>query len=61
MNRKELFWISITIFLTIITWLLVDIYRIKTRSSSDMGLQNLQIVDFKVDTKMLKVLKEKTP
>ncbi len=61
MNQKELFWISVTVFLTILAWMFIDIYRIKSNVPVNTGLQNLQIVDFKLDTRVLQVLKDKTP
>lgn len=61
MNQKELFWISITVFLTIFAWMLVDIYRVKTQTNVESGLRSLQTVDFKIKADVLKILKEKTP
>lgn len=61
MNQKELFWISVTVFLTIVAWMFVDIYRIKAQKPIETGLQSLQAVDFKLKPEILKLLKEKNP
>lgn len=61
MNQKELFWISLTVFLTILAWMILDIYRIKTTLKVDTGLNSLQVVDFTLKPEVLKVLKEKNP
>ncbi len=61
MNQKELFWISITVFLTIFAWMLVDIYRVKTQTTVESGFRSLQTVDFKIKADILRMLKEKTP
>ena len=60
MNQKELFWISLTVFLTIVAWMLLDIYRVKTQTKVE-GLKSLQTVDFTIRPDILKVLKGKTP
>ncbi|MBI4225820.1 hypothetical protein HY612_01785 [Candidatus Roizmanbacteria bacterium] len=61
MNQKELLWISITVFLTVVAWMLLDIYRIKTQINIESGLKSLQTVDFTLRSDVLKMLKEKTP
>lgn len=61
MSHKELFWISLTIFLTIIAWMILDIYTVKTKTTVESGLESLQKVDFTIKSDILKILKEKTP
>lgn len=61
MNQKELFWISVTVFLTIFAWMLLDIYKVKTQTTVDSGLKSVQTVDFTIKPDMLKKLKEMTP
>lgn len=61
MNNKELFLLSLTIFLTIVAWMLMDIYRIKNTKVIDTSISSLKIVDYKIDPTILKVLKERTP
>ncbi len=61
MSQKELFWISLTVFLTILAWMLLDIYRIKTRTSFENSLQSLETIDFKINQKVLNTLEGRTP
>ena len=61
MNQKEVFWISVTIFLTMIAWMILDIYQVKTKTTVESGLKSVQTVDFTIKTDILNLLKEKTP
>lgn len=61
MNQKELFWISVTIFLTIVAWMLVDIYRVKTVINTDSQFQSLQVVDFNLKTSVLDEINNRQP
>lgn len=59
MNRKELFYISITIFLTIIAWLILEVYKVET--AIKVGEQALLTVEKRIilDTSVFKILKNK--
>lgn len=61
MKQKELLFISLTIFLTIIAWVLIDIYKVSTEFNINDGFESLQTIDFSLDTNVLKILQEKTP
>lgn len=61
MNQKELFWISVTVFLTIFAWMILDIYKVKRQINIESELKSLQKVDFTLESDILKILKEKTP
>ena len=61
MNQKEIFWISITIFLTIVSWMILDIYRAKTQITVESELKSLETVNFTVKSDILNVLKERNP
>ena len=61
MNHKEFFWISITIFITIVIWMAVDIYRAKTQITVESELKSLETVNFSVKSGILQRLKEKNP
>lgn len=60
MNQKELFFISITIFLTIVAWMLLDVYRAQT-SSFEMPVMSSEQVNYKIDPGVLNQLKQKQP
>lgn len=61
MNRKEIFWISITIFLTVVAWMILDIYKIKSNVNLDKEVYSSTIIKYKIDPEILKKLKNKTP
>lgn len=61
MNQKELFWISVTVFFTIVAWMILDIYMVKTKTTVESGFESMQKVDFTIKSDILKILKEKTP
>jgi hypothetical protein len=60
MNKKELMWISLTIFVTIIAWLVIDIYQIKRSSDFGNSVQPLSI-NPELNKKIITILKTKTP
>ncbi|OGK10533.1 hypothetical protein A2767_04705 [Candidatus Roizmanbacteria bacterium RIFCSPHIGHO2_01_FULL_35_10] len=61
MNHKELFWISLTIFLTIVLWMIMDIYRARTQITVESELKSLETVNYTVNPDILNVLGEKNP
>lgn len=61
MNRKEIFWISITIFFTVVAWMILDIYKIKSNVNLDKEVYSSTIIKYKIDPVILKKLKNKTP
>lgn len=61
MNQKELFWISLTIFLTIVSWMVLDIYRARTQVSVKSELGSLETVNFTIKSDVLQTLKERSP
>lgn len=61
MNQKELLWISITIFLTIVSWMFVDIYRAGLNMNRDVNSQSLQVIDFELNTDVLNEINNRQP
>lgn len=61
MNQKELFWISITIFLTIVAWMILDIYKVRTEITVQSELKSVQVVDFTIKPGVLELLEQKIP
>lgn len=59
MNRKELFWISVTVFMTIISWMMLDLYKVRTSADSGSNTSNVVKINFKIDPGILDVLKKK--
>lgn len=60
MKRKEFLVISITIFLTIIAWLIADIYHVSTTEKVKLiNPKVLKPMNVNIDTKIFKLLEEK--
>lgn len=59
MNQKELFILSLTIFFTIVAWLLLDIYKVTFNSSIQQKIQKIPSINFKIDAEVLRSLKLK--
>jgi hypothetical protein len=61
MSQKELLLISITIFLTIIAWMMIDIYKVKQETGVEAKNNTSSIVNFQLDPKVFNSLKTKQP
>jgi len=59
MKQKELLLISITIFLTIIAWMMVDIYKVKQDIGVTAKTNTSSLVNFQLDPKVFNSLKIK--
>lgn len=60
MNQKELFLISSTVFLTIVAWVVFDLYGIKKSTPTDAEIDSVRL-DYSIDTKVFEVLRNKIP
>ena len=61
MNQKELLIISITFFLTIVSWVLLDIYRVNKNIVIKDKIRKIQPVTFSIDADTVRQLKQRTP
>lgn len=60
MNRKEFLLISIGIFLTIVAWLVIDIYHIQT-SKAKKTIKPVSLSSYEISKKTIEILLEKKP
>ena len=60
MNQKELLLIAITVFVTIIVWVLSELYLIHKSTLTDEEIQSFS-VNYSIDTNVLDILETKTP
>ncbi|OGK38328.1 hypothetical protein A3F03_02040 [Candidatus Roizmanbacteria bacterium RIFCSPHIGHO2_12_FULL_41_11] len=60
MNKKELLAISIVIFLTIVAWIISDIYHTRSKTAMDEQIETA-LPQKKIDIKIFQVLEDKTP
>lgn len=60
MKRKEIFLLSIGVFLTVICWLIADIYHVSTEDKIKSRITLPQINQYKISKELLETLKNKT-
>lgn len=60
MNQKELFFISSTVFLTIVAWVAFELYGIKQTTPTDAQIESVNL-NYTIDTKIFEILRNKTP
>lgn len=61
MNKKEFLFISIGIFLTIIAWIVVDIYHIKKKTSDRELTRPEAMQSYEINKKIIDIIMEKKP
>ncbi len=60
MKQREIFIISIVIFLTILSWLLIDIAHIKTlKNDEKINYQIPKRLNLNIDSKLFEILESK--
>jgi len=60
MKKKEFFWISLTIFVSVIVWMIADIYHAFYEKKLTVP-QLPQIRNYQLNDKILNILVEKQP
>lgn len=60
MNKKEILLLSIGVFLTVVCWLIADIYHTATEDKIKSKLTIPQVNQYKISTELLNTLKNKT-
>ncbi|MFA9288787.1 MAG: hypothetical protein ACEQSA_02835 [Weeksellaceae bacterium] len=60
MNQKELLVIACTIFLTVVAWVMFEVYGIKQNTLSEEQIQSFSL-NYNIDTTVLDELKTKQP
>lgn len=60
MNRKEVLLLSIGVFLTVICWLIADIYHASTEDKIKSKLTIPQVNKYNISKELLNTLKSKT-
>jgi predicted negative regulator of RcsB-dependent stress response len=61
MNRREIFLISITIFLTVLAWVVYDILQVNYKEFNSQNFQNILQAKSAFSKKIIEVIKEKQP
>ncbi|CAN5172793.1 hypothetical protein BH09PAT2_BH09PAT2_00660 [soil metagenome] len=60
MNQKELFFISTSVFLTIIAWVVFELYGIQNTTPTQQQIDSVTL-NYTIDTKIFETLRNKTP
>lgn len=61
MNRKELLLVSICVFLTVVAWMISDLYHIQNRSNLERQIRAARIPKYNIDVSAFEVLDSKKP
>ncbi|MFH0979594.1 MAG: hypothetical protein V1803_01465 [Candidatus Roizmanbacteria bacterium] len=59
MNKKELLFLSIGIFLTVVAWLIADIYHAATEEKIKTKIEIPTLNNYKISKELLEILKNK--
>lgn len=59
MNRKEVLFLSIGIFLTVVAWVVADIYHASTEEKIKTRVDIPTLNNYKIDSNLLETLKNK--
>ena len=60
MNTKELMLISGTVFMTIIAWVVFEVFAIQQSTPTQEEIDSISL-NYNIDVKILDTLREKTP
>lgn len=60
MNQKEILFIALTVFLTIVAWVVSDLYSIHKSTPTDEQIQSVKL-EYSIDTAVIDSLETKTP
>ena len=60
MNKKEVLFLSIGVFLTVVAWLIADIYHAATEEKIKTKVNIPTLNNYKIDKDLLESLKTKT-
>jgi len=59
MNRKEVLIIAIGFFLTVIAWMIIDLYQVNKTPYTDQALQTVQLPAYKNKSAIINNLKNR--
>ncbi|MEI6532288.1 MAG: hypothetical protein WCO06_00455 [Candidatus Roizmanbacteria bacterium] len=59
MNQKELLVVSIGIFLTVVSWMVIDLYHKQSQSQRDLEIRTATIPKYSIDDTVFYELKRR--
>lgn len=60
MTQKELLFIALTIFITIVAWVVSELYIIHKSTPTDEQIESVKL-EYSIDTNVIEELQNKTP
>ena len=60
MNKKEILLLSMGVFLTVVAWLIADIYHASTEDKIKSKISSPQVYQYKINKDILETLKNRT-
>lgn len=61
MKRKELLILSIAIFFTIISWVVIEVYKVQNSQIIEEEIQLPEVKRYNIDTSIIEKLKKRNP
>lgn len=61
MKRKELLILSIAVFMTIISWVVIEVYKVKNSQIIEEDIQLPEVKRYNIDTSIIEKLKKRNP
>lgn len=61
MNKKEFLIISVVIFLTIIAWIMIDVYQIKVSKLDTNSIKKVTLTNYEINQKIINIISNKNP
>ena len=58
MKRKELLILSIAVFMTIISWVVIEVYKVKNSQIIEEDIQLPEVKRYNIDTSIIEKLKK---
>jgi len=59
MKSRELFIISLGVFLTIVAWMLLDVYHIQSKINEQIHIKPAEVPNYVMDKGIIDILKQK--
>jgi len=59
MKRKELLYISVCVFMTIVAWAVGDLYHSANKKIVDVIIADPVLLQYKIDTQAIKLIEDK--
>ncbi len=61
MKRKEILIISIAVFLTIVAWVVIELYKVQNSQIIEEDIQLPEVKRYNIDTSIIEKLKKRDP